>query len=70
MAKKAKITGISMPMEDKKWRAKDDAHTLARAAAIKMDKERMKLASKAAKEMAKEKQAEANEMSRIAKPTF
>lgn len=43
-----------MSAEDLRWRARDDARTLARAEEIKSDPERMKLARQSANEILKE----------------
>jgi hypothetical protein len=53
--------------DEKKWRAQDDAQTLARAEEIKMDKMRHSMASKEAINMAKEHQKKADSMKKIAK---
>lgn len=54
-------------MAEKDYMAQDDARTLARAAAIKKDKPRLKKAVGAAKGMAEEEMSEARSMAKIAK---
>lgn len=56
-----------MSEEDKKWRARDDVHTLTQVDVINSDPERMKLAAQAAKEMEFEARMKAKSMSKIAK---
>jgi len=51
----------------KKWQAQDDARTLAQAQEIAMDKARMRMATKAANQMAKEAQAHADKLNTVAK---
>ena len=53
--------------EDKKWRAEEDARTLARALEIKNDKARMALAVKEADRRSKELQKESNNLKIIGK---
>lgn len=57
----------AMTAEDKKWQAQNDVRTLAEAEVIKGDPDRMKAASDAAEDMAKEKQEEADAMRDVAK---
>lgn len=72
--KKTRVNSVPEPVyDDEKWRARDDARTLASAAAIKRDKDRMKKASVAAKELqveeskrATEAKLTANAMNRLA----
>jgi hypothetical protein len=52
--------------EDKKWRAKSDARTLAEAKMIKEDEERLTAATAAAEEMAEEQLKEAVSMKSVA----
>ena len=62
--KKKKVnTAMAQPTayNDDKWKARDDARTLANAEAIKRDKERMNKASKAARELLEEEQKRAAE---------
>lgn len=67
MMKKAKAAmGISMANE-KEWRAKDDARTLAQAQAIKADKARMAACAKMAKTMVDEKAAELKGLKAVAR---
>ncbi len=61
MAKRPKLSA-----DEKKWRAQDDARTLAEAEAIKADEERLKAAQAAAKSMADEAQVKARAMTKIA----
>lgn len=48
-------------LDEKKWQARSDAHTLAEAKTIMGDPERMKGAQKAAKELADEIEQQAKE---------
>jgi hypothetical protein len=56
-----------MPVDDKTWRARDDAHTLAMAEEIKADSARLKAAAAQAKKMLAEKEREAKAMAKLAK---
>lgn len=53
--------------DEKKWRAEEDARTLARAKEIKSDKARFKAALKAAERMFKDTMKEANNMKAVSK---
>lgn len=53
--------------KEKKWRAQNDASTLAAAAAIKADKPRMAQATKAAKTMLTEVKKQAQGLASVAK---
>ena len=53
--------------EEKKWRAESDARTLAEAEVIKGDEDRLKAASEAAEDMAKQAQEEAHGLATVAK---
>lgn len=55
-----------MSEEDLKWQRRDDARTLARAEAIKADKERYQGAIKGAREIAKEEIDRVQGIARIA----
>jgi len=52
--------------EQRKWRAQDDARTLAEAAVIKVDKVRLTAAVKEAKVMAKDQKEQATALSKVA----
>jgi len=52
--------------EEKRWKAENDAHTLAEAETIKADKSRLSAARKVAETQATEMRDRANAMSRIA----
>lgn len=56
-----------MTIDDKRWRAESDAHTLAKSIVIQKDPIRMKAATEAAERMAKEKREDANAMGNVAK---
>ena len=56
MKKKGKDT--AMPLDDPKWQAEMDAHTLAQAQAIKGDKKRLSAAAAAAKKLIEPKEDE------------
>lgn len=60
--KSAKISA-----EERRWRAEDDAETLARYQAIVEDKNRLREATKVAKQKATDLQRRANAMSKVAK---
>lgn len=53
--------------DEKRWRAEDDAHTLARAEEIKDDKARMDAAAQAAKRMADEEAERMKNMRKVAR---
>ena len=53
--------------DDKKWKAKSDARSLAEAEVISKDPERLKAAVQAAKELAGEQREEADSMESVAK---
>jgi membrane protein involved in colicin uptake len=55
-----------MSAEEKRWRAEEDARTLAEAEVIKKDSARLKAAQQAAAKMAKEAADRAAGMSKIA----
>lgn len=55
-----------MSAEEIKWRARDDARTLARAEEIKADKERMKLAQAGAREILNEESKRLNGLNKVA----
>ena len=52
--------------EEMRWRARDDARTLARAEEIKADKERMKLAQAGAREILNEESKRLNGLNKVA----
>lgn len=71
--KKSNTVPSTVAYDEKRWQREEDARTLANAAAIKKDPERMKAAAKAAKDMlaeekrrAKELQERASAMAKIA----
>lgn len=53
--------------DEKRWRAENDAYTLAEAQTISKDPIRMKAATEAAARMAEEQRKKANAMSSVAK---
>ena len=57
---------VKMSADEKKWRADNDARTLAEAEVIQKDKARLKAAKAAAKSMADEKRREATAMTNVA----
>ena len=57
---------MAMSADEKKWRGRDAAHTLAEAERIKNDPVLSKLAAKEAKNIAKEHQSTAAAMSKVA----
>jgi hypothetical protein len=63
------VAKISIPKEDRQWRGRDAARTLAEAERIKNDPMLFKLAMKEAKLMAKEKMEEAQSIIKVAKST-
>ncbi len=63
---RTKVAQPKMSKDELKWRAQDDARTLAEAEAIKADPERLKRAQDAAKGMADEAQVKAKAMTSIA----
>ncbi len=58
-SKKAQV--IEAPYSNDRWEAEEDARTLARAAAIKKDQDRMKKAKSAAKNLLPEHEKRAEE---------
>ena len=56
-----------LSIQERQWRAEDDARTLARATEIKEDKTRLRAATSAAKKLAKDAQKEASEYKSITK---
>lgn len=58
-----------LTVEDKKWRAQDDARTLMYAEAIKNDPTRRRAAITAAKQIVKEKEKEVKAVKKIIGPT-
>lgn len=58
---------ITLSAEEKRWRAEDDARTLAEAERIKEDKARMDAAQAAAKKMAEEEEERIRAMRKIAR---
>lgn len=67
MAKKSKGVAVPMKFDESRWRAEEDARTLAEAESIKKDPKRMAKAAKRAGQMAKEKMDQANAMKRVAR---
>jgi hypothetical protein len=57
---------VKLTKEDKRWRAEDDARTLASANVILEDKPRLSLAKKAAVRMAEEERDRAKAMTKVA----
>ena len=57
----------SIPVEEKKWRAESDAHTLAQAAEIQNDPTRLKAAAIVAKDMVEEQSARLNGLKKVAR---
>ena len=57
---------LSDDEQEKKWQREDDARTLANAAEIGNDKERLEAAQKAAKDMLEEEQSRAEAMKAVA----
>lgn len=55
-----------MSADELKWRAREDARTLARAEEIKADKERMKLAQEGAREILNEESKRLNGLNKVA----
>ena len=60
------MPSIGIPKSEQKWRAEDDARTLAQSEAIRVDTARFKRAQQAAKGMAKEAFVKADAMGKIA----
>ena len=56
----------NMTAQDKKWRAEEDARTLAEAEVVKRDTIRMKAATNAAKKMADEQKVRAASLRKVA----
>lgn len=61
-----RTTPRKMSADEKRWRAEEDARTLAEAEAIKFDSSRLKAAKEAAKRMAGEANIKAKAMTKIA----
>ena len=61
-----KQNSIYSPIDDLKWRARDDARIIAQAEEIKGDKKRLSLATKAARELYADKKKEAESLGRVA----
>jgi hypothetical protein len=59
----------TVSVEEKKWQAQDDAHTLARANEIKKDSSRMKAAQVEASKMYEEQKKRADSLKSIAAKT-
>ena len=60
---------VKMSKDQKRWQAEEDAYTLIRAEAIKMDRGRVSAAKREAKKMATEKKKDATAALKVAKPT-
>lgn len=58
---------IDRPLSEKEWRARDDAHTLARAEEIKQDRPRLNEAQNAAKTMLEDQRKETQALAKVAK---
>ncbi len=67
MVRPVAVTKRRMSAKEKRWQAEDDARTLAEASAIRKDKSRMGMASKAAKSMVKEKADELSGLRSVAR---
>lgn len=61
------MTGISITADEKRWRAENDARTLAEANVIKKDPSRLQAAADAAQRMVEEQQKEAAAMRSVAR---
>ncbi|MBT4292501.1 hypothetical protein HOD41_07395 [bacterium] len=59
----------SISVEQRRWRAQDDARILADAEEIRVDKKRMSSAVREAKNMVTEKQKALNSIKKVAKRT-
>lgn len=59
--------GTPITADEKRWRAEDDAYTLATANQIRSDPDRLNAAQEAAKRMAEEERDKANAMGKVAK---
>jgi len=62
----AMVTKAQMTKQEKEWRAKDDARTLATAEVVRNDPTRLSAAKVAAKQMAEDEKEEARAMTRVA----
>jgi len=62
----AKLNAVS-PNSDKDWEARQYAHTLTEAEAIKKDPKKLKMAAMAASQMKQEQQEKARAFTRVAK---
>ena len=60
---------VKMTVQDRKWRAQDDARTLEQAEIIKSDRTRLGAAKREAKSMVTERQEQLNSIKKIAKTT-
>lgn len=58
---------VEISADEKRWRAEEDAETLARYQSIVEDKNRLREATKVAKQKATDLQRRANAMSKVAK---
>ena len=59
---------VKLTIQEKKWRAEDDARTLISAEAIKADAGRKRAALTAAKQIVREKEKEVKAVKKIIKP--
>lgn len=69
MVLRTAITKPRLSAEDKKWRAEEDARTLARAEEILNDNPRLKSATDRARELAWEARVKANSLAKVANKT-
>lgn len=60
------MTSVRLNAEEKRWRAQEDARTLAEAENIKLDDKRMSAAKDAAKRIAEEEMDRAKAMNKVA----
>jgi len=68
-SKKSKTSSPTpkIPREDQAWMAESDAHTLAEAESIKMDKSRLGRAQRAAGKLAKQAEQRAKAIKKVSK---
>lgn len=67
MAQKKTAEEKAYEEREKRWRAESDAYTLAEAAVIQADKERLNSAQKIAQEKARQLEKEAANLKKLAK---
>lgn len=61
------MEAIPVSPDERRWRAEDDARTLARAMRIQKDTARLRAATEAAERMAKEQREEANNLGAVSR---